>query len=73
MGGRKRAAELKLGLSMGILSLALLAGCTTVERPQGSQATTSNEIHPTDQYPMWTRVTGWLLTPFTGASGSVGF
>ena len=49
-------------------------GCATMDNgrapdPAATPAATAAET----PYPAWTRVTGWLLTPFTGASASVGF
>lgn len=61
---------LRLGL---ILTLAFLTGCATIERPSRDHATATIEAHADDQYPMWSRVTGWLLTPFTGASTGFSF
>ena len=57
-----------------LLLAATVSSCSTVEKgtaPRPVPAATSTATET--PYPMWTRVTGWLLTPFTGASASVGF
>ena len=57
-----------------VWSLVAGCGCATVEKSRAPHsATTSTATAAETPYPMWTRAAGWLLTPFTGASASVGF
>ncbi len=49
-------------------------GCATVENGRAHHPASVTSVPAADlPYPAWTRVTGWLLTPVTGASASVGF
>lgn len=63
-----------VGGALCVWSLVAGCGCATVDKSRAPQpATTSTATSGETAYPTWTRVTGWLLTPFTGASASVGF
>jgi len=55
-------------------ALIAVSGCATVEKGRASHtASATAAITDESPYPMWTRVTGWLLTPLTGASANVDF
>lgn len=59
-----------------VLCLVGLSACATTDGRSGTRpAVTSNSAESVEApgYPTWTKVTGLLLTPFTGATGSVAF
>ncbi len=64
-------------LSRGLFALLLasaVTACATTEYGRAHHPASVTSVPAADlPYPAWTRVTGWLLTPFTGASASVGF
>jgi hypothetical protein len=62
--------------SVGLAVLCLLAlnGCATVDKPPSAPSPAANASPAPEDYPMWSRAMGWLLTPFTsGASGTMRF
>lgn len=66
---------MKLSRSLfALLLVSAVSACATTENGRSHHGASAASAPASDlPYPAWTRVTGWLLTPFTGASASVGF